>query len=134
MAKEIILSKTTAKREANERQRQNRPNGPEKLPEKFNSQVSPQTSDLLGQVAVEGVDWYARAECALLGIHPETFFPKKTDSVKRIELATDVCKQCAVRGQCLEFALAHNEQGIWGGTTEDERDHIMRRRRYRAKK
>jgi len=37
-------------------------------------------------------------------------------------MAKAICDLCAVRGQCLEFALQRGEaHGIWGGTSESER-------------
>lgn len=35
--------------------------------------------------------------------------------------AMAVCRACPVRRQCLEFAIEHNEEGIWGGTTRPQR-------------
>ena len=32
------------------------------------------------------------------------------------------CSQCPVRVQCLYFAIANNEYGVWGGTTKNQRD------------
>ena len=47
-------------------------------------------------------------------------------AVDQIESAKRVCGQCQVAGDCLDFALATNqESGVWGGLTEEER----RRRR-----
>lgn len=43
--------------------------------------------------------------------------------------------QCAVRLQCLEFALIYEEKGIWGGTTDVERaeypDYLIEQLRQR---
>jgi hypothetical protein len=33
---------------------------------------------------------------------------------------------CDVRGKCLEWALTVAEQGVWGGTTEPQRERIRR--------
>jgi hypothetical protein len=41
-----------------------------------------------------------------------------------------VCRGCAVRVQCLEYALdlpANDDEGVWGGTSRQER-HDARRR------
>jgi WhiB family redox-sensing transcriptional regulator len=32
-----------------------------------------------------------------------------------------ICALCTVRTQCLEYALTHDVEGIWGGTTQRER-------------
>ena len=37
------------------------------------------------------------------------------------------CDTCFVRAQCLDWALAHDELGIWGGTNETERKWIKDR-------
>lgn len=43
--------------------------------------------------------------------------------------ARNMCHECAVCEQCLNFAIDHDEKfGIWGGTTERERRVIKRRR------
>jgi WhiB family redox-sensing transcriptional regulator len=40
----------------------------------------------------------------------------------REHIAKAICDLCAVRGQCLKFALQRGEaHGIWGGTSESER-------------
>lgn len=45
------------------------------------------------------------------------------------EEAKAVCAGCAVREQCLEFALTNGEKfGIWGGLSERERRRIRRER------
>lgn len=38
--------------------------------------------------------------------------------------AKAICADCPVRMDCLWSAIANNEQGIWGGTTEEERRDI----------
>lgn len=39
-------------------------------------------------------------------------------------LALSICKGCPVIDECLEFAIAHKEQGVWGGTSYAERKRI----------
>nr|WP_148224286.1 WhiB family transcriptional regulator [Tropheryma whipplei] len=71
-----------------------------------------------------GFDWRARALCAQAD--PESFFPEKGGSTRE---AKKVCSSCAVRSECLEYALENDERyGIWGGTSERER-RILRQRR-----
>ena len=44
------------------------------------------------------------------------------DVEAQIETARRICRACQVSDECLEFALATNQEaGIWGGTTEEER-------------
>ena len=42
--------------------------------------------------------------------------------------ALDICRSCPVIKQCLEYALANETHGIWGGLKERERE-IERRKR-----
>ncbi len=62
---------------------------------------------------------------------PELFFPVGTTGVAldQIDRAKEVCGECSVTTECLDFALATNQDsGIWGGLSEDERRAIRRRR------
>lgn len=44
-------------------------------------------------------------------------------------MAKQVCHECKVRAECLEYALENREKnGIWGGVTERERRRMLRRR------
>jgi len=51
----------------------------------------------------------------------------QTDAVSRSAFQNktyhDFCDTCPVRRKCLEFALVHDMQGIWGGMTEKERNY-----------
>jgi WhiB family transcriptional regulator, redox-sensing transcriptional regulator len=63
------------------------------------------------------LSWQERSLCAQTD--PEAFFPEKGGSTRE---AKKVCVGCDVRGECLEYALAHDERfGIWGGLSERER-------------
>ena len=66
--------------------------------------------------------WQERSLCAQTD--PEAFFPEKGGSTRE---AKRVCLTCDVRGECLEYALAHDERfGIWGGLSERERRRLKR--------
>lgn len=66
--------------------------------------------------------WQERALCAQTD--PEAFFPEKGGSTRE---AKKVCLGCDVRGDCLEYALAHDERfGIWGGLSERERRRLKK--------
>lgn len=68
--------------------------------------------------------WQAKANC--LGADPDLFFPPQGGLVWP---AKEVCRGCAVRDCCLEFALANGEKfGVWGGMSERERRTIRRQR------
>jgi WhiB family redox-sensing transcriptional regulator len=80
------------------------------------------------------MDWRTRAACS--SEDPELFFPIGTTgpAVEQVEAAKRVCAGCAVREDCLEFALASNQEaGIWGGLTEDERRTLKRARQRRRR-
>ena len=67
-------------------------------------------------------DWRERSSCR--DTDPALFFPVGTTGIalEQIAAAKAVCRDCDVRGACLEFALATNqESGVWGGTSEEER-------------
>lgn len=71
-------------------------------------------------------DWQTRAACHAPEVDPDWFFPRVGDPATA---AYAVCEQCPVRVDCLEYAIANNEQhGIWGGTNHKERRRIARRR------
>lgn len=96
--------------------------------------------------------WQQEAACA--GAEPNTFFPmpipqrgvsasrrrmqaKRRNKTKWHEAADKVrakyCDGCSVKQECLEYAIALRiNDGIWGGTTNDERRVIIRERRQAA--
>jgi WhiB family transcriptional regulator, redox-sensing transcriptional regulator len=66
--------------------------------------------------------WRMRSAC--LDSDPDVFFPIGTTggALEQIETAKRICTACLVTDECLEFALATNQEaGIWGGTTEEDR-------------
>ena len=70
-------------------------------------------------------EWMHHARCR--GVNPTEFFPSDGMGV---EAAQRVCEGCAVRTECLEYALAHRiDHGVWGGCSERERRRILKRRR-----
>ena len=80
------------------------------------------------------MDWRSRAAC--IDVDPELFFPIGTtgSAVDQTDEAKRVCARCPVREDCLEFALASNQDaGIWGGLNEDERRTLKRARQRRRR-
>ena len=70
-------------------------------------------------------EWRLDALCA--ETDPEAFFPEKGGSTRE---AKRVCTGCAVRVECLEYALTSDERfGIWGGLSERERRRLRLQRR-----
>ena len=58
-----------------------------------------------------------------------TFYPAPGD-VEKLRRAKGICKECSVRGECLESALDSGERfGIWGGKSARERSLILRAQR-----
>ena len=89
--------------------------------------------------------WKVKAACRKEEIAPSIFYPEDDQEVRgksntkrgkagkqRLREAETraklICRECPVRAECLEYALAHGEQGIWGGMSEDERADILRHR------
>ncbi|MBA3653812.1 MAG: WhiB family transcriptional regulator [Actinobacteria bacterium] len=57
------------------------------------------------------------------------FFPVGSTgpALNQIDAAKAVCRGCDVQSECLEFALATNQEaGVWGGTSEDERRRLRK--------
>jgi len=63
-----------------------------------------------------------------------TFFPSsaqangnKTEKLKysrTVLMAQKICSECPVQVKCLDYALLAEPHGIWGGTTEEEREYL----------
>lgn len=41
------------------------------------------------------------------------------------QMAKTICHHCPVKSQCLTWALMYKEEGIWGGTTFEERRRLL---------
>ena len=75
----------------------------------------------IGSVVV--ADWRDDAVCATTD--PDLFFPESRD-VRAERQAKKICAGCPVVQDCLEYAIEAGEEfGVWGGTTELERRHMM---------
>lgn len=80
-----------------------------------------------------------RINSACKDLDANLFFPagETGPAAIQIQQAKAICRNCEVAEKCLEFALAtHQDYGIWGGTTEEERREIRRawRRRKAAQR
>lgn len=79
-----------------------------------------------------GSDWDEegwRKQAACRQADAALFFPTGTTgaAVDQIEAAKAVCRTCPVQEPCLQFAfVTKQEDGIWGGTDEDERRRLRR--------
>ncbi len=78
-------------------------------------------------------DWMALGACH--GEDPELFFPVGATgpALQQVSAAKAVCDRCAVRGPCLSRAMTIRPDGVWGGTTQEERDFIRRSPGYRSR-
>jgi WhiB family redox-sensing transcriptional regulator len=65
--------------------------------------------------------WMLRGACR--HEDPELFFPISASGPARgqISAAKAICARCPVRANCLSHALITQPDGIWGGTTKEER-------------
>jgi len=78
-------------------------------------------------------NWRSAGAC--LSADPDLFFPISSTgpAEKQIARAKMICAGCAVRRECLEFALTLGQSyGIWGGTTPEDRQRDRRRKRRTA--
>jgi len=74
-------------------------------------------------------NWRDQALCQ--GCDPELFFPD-VGSSWMATIAKQICEQCPVTVQCLDYAITHFEQhGIWGGLSPRERRPLARAYRRR---
>ena len=75
--------------------------------------------------------WQLKAACR--GPQAAVFFPpahfeRKDDKEAREREAKAICAACAVRRDCLDYALRIREpHGIWGGLNEFERRSLINR-------
>jgi WhiB family redox-sensing transcriptional regulator len=70
---------------------------------------------------VDRTAWMLRGAC--LREDPELFFPISALGPAQLQIgaAKAVCARCPVRANCLSYALITQPDGIWGGTTREER-------------
>lgn len=69
--------------------------------------------------------WRSKALCRNNPSFPTSVFfasPKSADIAK----AKSLCSTCSVSSHCLQNAIIYQYDGVWGGTTEDERSYIIK--------
>jgi WhiB family redox-sensing transcriptional regulator len=73
------------------------------------------------------MNWRDWAACT--AEDPELFFPVGSGRPygEQAAEAKRVCHRCPVIDECLEWALAVGEEGIWGGLDDEERRRLRRR-------
>jgi WhiB family redox-sensing transcriptional regulator len=87
-------------------------------------------SILATSLALGSADYSWRNEALCRDTDPELFFPIGTtgQALLQISEAKNVCCECTVKRECLEFAIETNQDcGIWGGLSEDERRDVRRK-------
>lgn len=68
--------------------------------------------------------WMDQGICR--GMPTEMFFPPDGDK-RAARLAREVCEDCPVRIDCLDYALKWKmRHGVWGGTTSGDRRRLRR--------
>lgn len=68
--------------------------------------------------------WYEKAVCRDASVRdgqPNIEFMESFFTKDQVFLAKFACEMCPVSKHCLTWALIYDEQGVWGGTTEQER-------------
>jgi WhiB family redox-sensing transcriptional regulator len=84
--------------------------------------------ELREALVVGDLSWQDGANCR--GANADLFFPERGASTRA---AKAICRECAVRADCLEFAISTGEKfGIWGGMSERERRRVRRERQIAA--
>ncbi len=86
-------------------------------------------SILASSLALAHAEYGWRQHAICRDTDPDLFFPIGTtgQALVQIDRAREVCNQCPVKIDCLEFALETNQDsGIWGGASEEERRMIRR--------
>jgi WhiB family transcriptional regulator, redox-sensing transcriptional regulator len=70
------------------------------------------------------LEWRRLAACK--SVDPNLFFPVSGgNSSRQVAQAKALCGTCAVRRQCLQYAIRQDEDyGVWGGLTADERRQV----------
>jgi len=86
-------------------------------------------------LTIESDEWRRVAACR--DTDPDLFFPVGTTgpAIEQISTAKAVCSQCEAQVDCLDFAIATNQDsGIWGGTSEEERRLLRKQRAARQRR
>ncbi len=84
---------------------------------------------LASSLALANADYTWRNRSICRDTDPDLFFPVGTtgQALLQIERAKEVCGECPVSSECLEYALETNQDsGIWGGLDEEQRRAIRR--------
>ena len=81
-------------------------------------------------LTLANADYTWRRDAICRDTDPDLFFPVGTTgyALVQIDRAKEVCGECPVKVDCLDYALETNQDsGIWGGTSGEERRTLRRR-------
>ncbi len=84
---------------------------------KFPKKLTPVQNQLVSSVESKQIPVVFK-QGACTGSKPEIF---QSDHPARIAAAKRVCASCSIIADCLKWAVDNFEEGVWGGTTKQER-------------
>jgi len=87
-------------------------------------------SKVMGALTYYRLNYNAKAfeGAACAGADTEMFYPDVVQfSREEAQFYANLCSACPVKAACLEWGLAHEKQGVWGGTTPETRASLRRR-------
>jgi hypothetical protein len=76
------------------------------------------------------MEWRKEAACS--GYPVYHWFPESKEIEDQV-LAMQVCSVCPVKEDCLEYSLWHEQDGIWGGMNQTDRQKLRKQRRIRLR-
>jgi WhiB family redox-sensing transcriptional regulator len=93
-----------------------------------------------GQIELPAFIYNGEPSCST--VDPELFFPQEIEisnnkvahKYYNLAAARSICKSCPLQLQCLEYALKNHEIGVWGGTTESQREELRKNSRPLARR
>jgi WhiB family redox-sensing transcriptional regulator len=75
-------------------------------------------------------EWQEKAACH--GMGPDMFFPSEPQGKDFFKKAREICEECSVRLECLDYALDYpwmeDMTGMYGGKSPWQREQIRRQR------
>ena len=80
----------------------------------------------------EDAQWYWQDHGSCRGADPLLFFHPQNERgssrIRRDRAAKVICASCPVRMECADYAVrAREPYGVWGGLSEEDREHIYAR-------
>lgn len=64
------------------------------------------------------------------GLDAEMFYPTTNEVTSEMQMLLRMCNDCPVKQACLEWALVHERDGIWGGMSAVQRARVRRRLKW----